>query len=253
MIDEFDVTVYMDQRDVTSWVKTVQWSMEDSMTRKFIIEFTAWHSFGKDSRWDIFATYDKSNPRQEIEIRNGLLDPAQKKTVSLSRNSAPKITARGYEWAWLAQRKRPSETIIFVPSGSEIEANVQIAIANYGQPIGEFKVWYNMDSNHDVIRKLMRAVGITASVRMPRHPISPFVMPPSTSYYKQAADMAAVYSAMPYYSRSTNTIIFSDQRDAAMGAGNRMTIPDTLVDALLARPKYRSRPTRVIVRFPPWH
>ena len=242
----------MDQRDVTPWVRSVAWEQDDSMTRRFSIEFTAWHSFDPASRWDIFESYEAANPRNEIAIRRGLLDPAQRKTVTLSRQQAPKIVASGYEWVWLAQRKRPSETIIFVPSGGEIDTKVRIAIENYGQPIGQFKVWHNMDSNHDVIRKLMQAAGVNASIHFPRHTISAFVMPPAKSYFRQASDLAEPFSALPYYVRSTNTLVFSDQRDAAMGAGNTMTIPDEIVDSIRARPKYRSRPTRVIVRFPPW-
>lgn len=253
MIDEFNVTVYMDQRDVTSWVKSVDVQQDDSMTRKFTIEMTAWHSFDENSRWDIFASYDKTSPRDEILIRRGLLDPAQRKTVSLSRKSAPKITARGYEWVWLAQRKRPTETIIFVPSFGEFDAIIQQAIDNYSEPIGEYKVWYGIDTNREAITKLMQAAGINSSVHIPSLKLAPFIMPPTKSYWKQASDLAAPFAPLPYYVRSTNTMVFADQRDAIMGAGSKMTIPDTIVDKLDARPRYRARPTRIIVRFPPWH
>ena len=252
MIDEFNVTVYMDQRDVTPWVKSVEVDQDDSMTRKFTIEFTAWHSFDENSRWDIFGSYDAANPRQEILIRAGVLDPANRKMVNLSRTTAPRITARGYEWVWLAQRKRPTETIVLAPGHGNLEAAVQIAIQNYKEPIGQYKVWYGIDSNREAVTKLMQAVGITASCRFPYHTISPFVMPPDKSYYRMAADIAGAYAALPNYIRSTNTIVFSDQRDVAMGAANDMTIPDELVNSISARPRFRSRPTRLIVRFPPW-
>ena len=251
-IDEFSMTVYMDRRDVSSWVKSVEIDQDDSMTRKFTVEFTAWHSFDPSSRWDIFGSYSATSPRDEILIRNGLLDPAQRKQVSLSRKSAPRIIAKGYEWVWLAQRRRPSKTLVFAPANGNLDAAVQIAIQNYDGPIGEYVVWYGIDSNHTLVRKLMQAVGVNVSCRFPRHSVAPFVMNPEISYYKQVLEIVEPYAVQPYYVRSTNTLVLSDQRDAAMGAGNTMTIPDTIVDNLLARPRFRSRPTRVIVRFPPW-
>ena len=253
MIDGYNATVYMDRRDVSSWVKSVEIRMEDSMTRRFTIEFAAWHSFNENARWDIFESTDPTNPRQECTIRNGLIDPSQRKSVEVGRGKVPRIIARGYEWAWLAQRKRPTETIVFVPSGSDVDSNVRAAIEDYGKPVGEFRVWRAMDSNHDVIIKLMQSAGIRASVRIPWHTISAFVMPPTKSYYRQALDLAEPYGAAPMYVRATNTMIFADQRDMIMGGSNTMTIPDDLVDSFTARPKYRSRATRIIVRFPPWH
>jgi hypothetical protein len=251
-MDEVSCTVYMDRRDVTPWVKSVEIDHDDSMTRKFNIEFTAWHSFGTEGRWDIFGSYDAANPRAEVLIRNGLLDPAQRKQVSLSRRSAPRITAKGYEWVWLAQRRRPSKTIVFAPAFGNLDAAVQVALANYDGPIGEYVVWYGIDSNHTLVQKLMQAVGVNTSCRFPRHSVAPFVMDPEKSYYKQVLEIVEPYAVQPYYVRSTNTIVLSDQRDAAMGAGNTMRIPDEIVDNLVARPRFRSRPTRVIVRFPPW-
>ena len=253
MIDDFGVTIYMDQRDVTSWVKSVRIRQNDSMTRSFTINFTSWHLFNETNRWDIFASYDSTNPRAENLIRAGVIDPSIRQSVVLSRNTAPKVTAEGHEWVWLAQRKRPKTTIIFAPSHGNIDADVAKAIENFGKPIGEFKVWYNMDSYQQIIVKLMQAAGIRVSCHLPWHPISAFVMDPSYSYYKQAVELAAPYGVLPYYVRSSNLLVLSDQRDNIMGAGNTIEIPDTIVDTLSARPKWKSRPTRVIVRFPPWH
>jgi len=253
MIDDYNVSVFMDQRNVTSWVRSVEWKQNDSMTRSFTIEFTAWHLFDENSRWDVFASYDSADPMAENVIRRGIIDPAQKQMVTLSRTTAPKVIASGHEWVWLAQRKRPRQTIIFVPSRGNVDADVKQAIANFKEPIGEFKVWYGMDSYQQIATKLLQATGVNASVHLPWHPTSAFVMDPKKSYYAQAIELAEPYGVFPYYVRSTNTLVLSDQRDYIMGAGSTLEIPDTIVDAIQARPKFKSRPTRVIVRFPPWH
>jgi hypothetical protein len=258
VIDGYKVTVYMDQRDVTSWVNRVQISAVDSMTRKFTIDFSSWHSFDVSSRWDIFESYDPTNPRQECTIRAGVIDPSRRKMVSVSKGSVPRVTVQGYEWAWLAQRKRPTSTIIVVPTSTDPNADVKAAINNYnksngGDPIGEYSVWHSMNSNHDVIRRLMQSAGMRSTIRIPKISVSPFVIPPKNSYFRQAKTMAEIFSAVIVYQRSTNTMQFLDPKDISMGASNLIEIPGEIVSNFSAQPKFRSRPTRVIMRFPPWH
>ena len=57
MIDEFFITVYMDKSDVTKWVRSVEVTQMDSINRRFILKFNAWHSFTSTNRWDTFGSY----------------------------------------------------------------------------------------------------------------------------------------------------------------------------------------------------
>ena len=98
-------TIYMDKRDVTPWILSVAVEQIDSIHRKFTLTFGGWHTFDESNRWDIFESYDPTNPRAECLIRNGVIPADRQRIVRVEKNDVPKITAEGYEYVWLAKRR----------------------------------------------------------------------------------------------------------------------------------------------------
>ena len=252
---EFGIRVYMDKSDVTNWIRSVTVTQMNSVDRKFVLVFNAWHSFGPSNRWDIFGSYDPANPRQEILIRNGIIPEDRPKTVSVAGVTTPQvptITAEGYEYVWLAKRKGPRDTIIMVPAWGNVIEDVTKAIEQADAEVGTYRVWPGCYSLHRAVYKLARAAGLRVSIRIPDYDMVPYVVPLKNSYWREIMRLTDPYAPHRYYVRSTNTLVIADKRDAIMGAGNKLTIPGDAINHLVARPTKRRRLRRVIASSPPW-
>ena len=176
MIDEFFITVYMDKSDVTKWVRSVEVTQMDSINRRFILKFNAWHSFTSTNRWDIFGSYSSSNPRQEILIRNGIVPADRPRVVTVAGGATPQmptIVAEGYEYVWLAKRRGPRDTIIMVPSTGDTYDDVRQAIEEAREEVGTYRVWTGCSTLHEAVKKLARAAGLNVSIRIPMGRKSP--------------------------------------------------------------------------------
>jgi len=252
---DFVITVYMDKSDVTKWIRSVEITQMDSVNRRFVLKFNAWHSFTPANRWDIFGSYDPVNPRQEILIRNGVIPEDRPRTISIGDAGTakmPTVTATGYEAVWLAKRKGPRETIIMVPGWRNVIADVTKAIEEYDGEVGTYRVWTGCYSLHRAVQKLARAAGINVSVKIPDYTMVPYVVPPENSYWREITKLTDPYSPHKYYVRSTNTLVIADKEDAIMGAGSKLILTGDVIGPLTARPKMTRRVRRVIASRPPW-
>jgi hypothetical protein len=252
---EFVITVYMDQSDVTNWIRSVTVSQLNAVDRKFTLVFNAWHSFGPSNRWDIFGSYDPANPRQEILIRNGIIPEDRPKTVSIAGGETavmPTITAEGYEFVWMAKRRGPRDTIIMVPTWGNIVEDVTKAIEESRTEVAVYRVWPGCYSLHVAVKKLARAAGLNLSIRIPNYDMVPYVVPMKNSYWQEIMRLTDPFAPHRYYVRSTNTLVIADKQDAIMGAGNKLVIPGDVIKSLVARPTKKRRLRRVVATVPPW-
>jgi hypothetical protein len=251
---EYKPTIYMDQRDVTDWILKVDIEQIDSIHRKFLLTFAGWHSFDETNRWDIFESYDPSNPRQEITIRNGIIPADRTRMVKVSKGDVPTITAEGYEYIWLAKRRAPQESVVLVPSTRNIDRDVAIALRNYhgNKKIGTYRVWPGVRTLHGAITRLMKAARIRAQIRIPDYPLQPYVLGPELSYWAAVKKLTDPYAPTRYYIRSTNTIVIADATSAAMGSATTLNPPGDVCRVLDVQPQRLRRIRRLILRKTTW-
>ena len=248
----YGATVYMDKRDVSGWITSVEIEQMDSIHRRFRIVFAGWHSFDESNRWDIFESYDQAgNPRAEVTIRNGVIPADRQRVVAVQPGEVPTITAEGYEYIWLAKRRAPAETVILVPSTRNIEQDVGLAIANYrGGEIGTYRVWPGVRDLHTAIRRLMKAARVRVQVRIPNYAMQPYVIDPKLSYWKAVEGLTDPFAPVRYYIRSTNTMMIADPTASLMGSGSVLNLPEvTLLDI---QPQRLRRIRRVLMRKTRW-
>lgn len=249
----YKMTVYMDRRDVTGWISDVKIAQTDSMHRTFTLVFNAWHSFDESNLWDIFETYDETDVRNEITIRNGVIPQDRTRTLQVGGRQMPKLTATGYESIWLAKRRAPNETIVMVPGGrSSIDDDVALALKNFGKPVGGYRVWSRVSTLRQAVDRLARAARIRVSVRVPNYNMQPYVINPRDSYWTAIEKLTDPFAPVRYYQRSTNTLIIADPTMPLMSATSKLNVPAKDVINLDVTPLLLSRVRRVLMRVPPW-
>jgi len=251
---QYMLTVYMDKRDVTKWITSVEISQDNSIHRKFRLTFAGWHTFDESNRWDIYETYDPSNPRAEIVIRNGVIPEDRKRMVHVVAGEVPTIIAEGYEYVWLAKRRAPPETIIFVPSTRNVEQDVGLAIANHkgNTEIGVYRVWAGVRDLHTAIRRLMAAARVRVQIRIPNYTMNAYVVDPTFSYWKAVEMLTDPFAPVRYYIRSTNTLVIADPTQTWMNSGSILNLPENAVRVLDVQPQRLRRIRRVMMRKTQW-
>jgi hypothetical protein len=248
---EYGIKVYMDKRDVTFWVQAVRVQQVDGILRKFELDFRAWHSFDESNRWDIFETYDPTgNPRAEVVIRNGIIPADRTRVVRVDDSDVPRVRAEGYEYVWLAMRRAPNETAVLVPGVYNRDHEVQKALDDFDGDPGNYRVWPGVRTLHDAIRKLMQAARIRVQIRIPNRSMSPWVVPPTLSYWEAVKRLSDPYAPVRYYIRSTNTVVIGDPTSPLMGSGSVLNIPEDAVNTIDVQAQRLRRIRRVLLRFP---
>ncbi len=256
-------TIYMDRRDVTAWVTNVEiLHPRRTLYRQWTFNFAGWSNLVAGARWDIFATYDSSEPRAEIMSRGGVIPPdRERRRLVVSAASVPTLQVRGYDLAWMAQRRQPPETIILVPNSTYqveeregapvlIENSVAGAIERHTGPVGRYRVWSYTKTVRQAITKLARAAGLNARILLPNHDIIPTVIPPTSSYWKAIQDLAAPWKPRYYYRDSTNTLVIVDPASRHYRIGRTLDLPSKTITELVGAPVEFKRARRLLVRVP---
>lgn len=251
-MSDYQITVYMDRRDITPWVQHCSVEINNSSHRSFSLNLKAWHSYDWTNRWDIYASFDGTNPRAELLISQGVVPPDRQRIVHIGKGQVPYLVVQGYDWVWLTKRKAPPETIILVPGNNNVEADVQLAIANHGKPIGEYRVWRGIDTLHTACRRLATAAGIRVAMNMPNYDFAAWVVPPELSYWKAIEKLTNPYAPVRYFNRWNSTLVVQDQAMPIMGAGNRLVLGEEVFKVMDVQPTGWTTPRRVMLRVPPW-
>jgi len=248
-------TVYMDRRDVTPWVRSLELRQpRRTIYREFTIDFAGWaavQNFQDGVTWDIYSSTDVSNPRAEVEIAGGIIPPDRDRLVELEPGKIPTISITGYDRAWLVQRRRPNETIVVVPGsgfGEDLEEAVGYAFAHYDGPVGNYRVWSWTRTVHDAVRKLANEAGVRVDLRFPNREIRPFVVAPESSYFEAIRELVDPWSPEVYYRRSFNTLVFVDPEAPRYGVGRTITLAAKHLRRVQAVPHRTKRIRRVLIR-----
>lgn len=261
---DLEFRVFMNRRDVTQWVSSIDIEHpRRTLYRQWTFNFNAWSNLEAGARWDIFATYDSSDPRAEVMSRQGILPPdRERRRLVISAASVPTLTVRGYDLAWIMQRRQPAETIILVPSSTYqieeragapvlIENSVAGAIDRYTGPVGRYRVWSYTKTLHQAVTKLARAAGVNVRLLLPNHDIQPVVIPPTSSYWKAISDLVAPWKPRYYYRDSTNTLVIVDPVTRHYRVGRTLELPSEAIQRLTGHPVEFKRARRLLVRVPP--
>ena len=226
-------------------------NQQDAVSRHFALEFNTWHEFDETNRWDIFGTYDPAEPRQEILIRQGIIPNDRKRAVNVTKGQVPKVTAEGYESVWLAKRRGPTKTIIFVPIWHRYAEDVAKAIEEFKGDVGLYRVWNGTPTMHRCVYKLARAAGVKVTITTPDYPIKAYVVDPQSSYWQEIMRLTNPFAPHRYYLRNQNRLVIADKQDKIMGAQNKLVIPGDIVDKLSATPVITKRVRRILVKVKP--
>lgn len=245
-------TVYHDQRDLTGWVTALEVAQPArTLSREWSVTLAGYTNLVEDGTWDIFATYDPSNPRAECLVRGGVVPPDRERSVSVQRGGVPTVTVRGYDHVYLAQRRAPRDTLVLVPD-REGTTSAAAAIAQYGEAVGRYRVATNIRSLHSALRLLANGAGVNVQLSVPDYPLQPLVVSPTSTYWTAMLDLLKPLAAEVWYRRAANTLVVVDPLAPRYGLGRLLEIPGELVTGISGVPTRRRRVRRVIYQVPPW-
>jgi len=249
------VTVYMDQRDITPWCRSVTWSQPDQfLEQRWSVTTHAWHLFSTQARYDIYASYDPANPRDTCVIRQGYVLSDQRMRVVVDRAEQPLITINGGSWSSSSFRRSSNETLVLLPcADGDIKWDLaRRVLKNYDGPVGGYirpmsNCW---DLKRDVITLGQRAC-FSVIYHGPNIPMQPVIVPPNLSYWEAILQLIEPYALEVYWEAFFNTLYFIDPLSRPYGRP-AMNIPGSLIQSIDAVPIHRNRPRRVIVKVPRW-
>ena len=254
---KYGVHVEMDYRDITSKIRSVQIELLEDGFRSFELRFSGWHNFDNSNTFDIYETYDGTDPYQYNVIRKGRLIPDAERFIAVDPAAPPYLVANGREGVWFARRKRPRDTIVLLPRTDDVQTAIDTALADYqhknpGRPTGTIRVWRNVNTIGRAVVRLMRAAGVNCSFRIPDHPLTPYVLDPTISYWTAMERLTNPWNPVRYYQRWTNRLVIQDATQPLMGDGPSLNVPADEIKKLQAIPRTRSMPSRILLRIPPW-
>ena len=272
-------TVYMNKRDITRWVTRIEVEQpRATLYRQFSLTFVGWSALEEEASWDIFGSFDAANPRAVDLIRNGFVPPDRERSILVRRGDVPKIQVTGYDYVYVMMRRAPRDTIVVVPNnGLEwgetsdgrpylIENTVQRALDEYAnggalgagyvatspqRPVGQYTIWSYVRTLQELLVRLCIFAGVNPNVRLPDYQMSPFLIPPTMSYWQAIRELVRPYAAELSYDRDRNTLSIIDPLVSQyMPAGATITLPAGALTSIRGEPQTRKRARRVIVTVP---
>jgi hypothetical protein len=252
---DFSMTVYMNQRDITPWCRRIKVSQPEGYVEKeFEITTNAWHMFQENARYDIYASYDPANPRQECMIRQGWILPDKRRSVRVSRGEMPTITIRGKGWSSISFRRAPRETIVCIPVYGTAGYNMNYArrvLLNYDGPVGRIRIFPGCARVDQAVHRLGMNAWIGISWNLPFYPLQPVVIPAGKTYWDAILDLIEPYAPEIYFSHWSNHIVIADSLSRWYGRWP-MNVDGGIIRHIDAVPTNHIRVRRVLVRIPAW-
>lgn len=261
---EFAFRAYMNGRDVTNWITSVDLEHpRKTLYRQWTARFGGWSAIETGATWDLFGSYDPdAKPRAEVLSRAGTLPPDRERhRLAVAVGTVPRLEVRGYDFVWTTQRKSPRETIVVVPSSAYIvenidgrpvlrENSVTGALDRHEGPIGKYRVWTNVATIAAAVERLGNAAGVRVDCRLPSARMIPYVIPPGSSFWAAILDLVKPWKPRIYYRDSTNTLIISDPLHSHYGIAGTLTVPGDAVIRMTGTPIVQKRTRRVLTRIP---
>lgn len=247
------LTLYMNRRDVTPWLQSLEPSQPAGcIYRQFTATFAGWHAlegYLAGATWDLYGSHDPANPRAVALIRDGIVPQDREQTASVGAGAVPSFTVTGYDAVWLAQRRRPRDTVVMVPDAGFGSGSVAKALASYQEgPVGRYVVWQYVRTYRAAVERLAREAGFRVDYRLPDHPLEPLVVPPTSSYWDALISLVEPWAPEVWYRRTWNTLMFLDPEAPRYDLDNVLTLGPDMGVAVDALPVVRNRVHRVILR-----
>jgi hypothetical protein len=267
------LSVYMNTRPVTRFATAVSVKQPPrTLYKEFEVTFAGWYDIEEGASWDIFGTYDPTDPRTEVLIRNGVVPADRERYVSVDGNGVPSLTVKGFSRIWLALRRAPVDTLVLVPGaglGNTVEAALEaFAYRSYRvvgarvvgarglgvtgrRSVGRYRVLQHVSTMHRAVERLAREAGFRAEVRLPDYELAPLVLDPTKSYWAAISDLVAPFAPETWYRESTNTVVIADPLAPRFEVGSKIELAAGVVSGVRGVPVRRRRVRRVIVSVPP--
>lgn len=250
-------TVYMNQRDVTPWVRAIALSQQpNSYYRSAKVTFAGWNVLEDSALWDIFGTYDPANPRSEILLYHGGTPAEQPATVTVEPGVVPLVEVTINDWAWFAQRITPADTLVIAPTLDQATMTVErdspgAQPTRYQVPVGSWR-WLKAGRFKEAVQALANLGGFNITVNTPDYRLQPYTVPPQKSIWQAIYDLAAPYAPEVLFRRTECRVILADQLQRFQGVGSRLELPVEAIEKLVATPKVVDYTRRVLLQVPPW-
>jgi hypothetical protein len=250
------ITVYMDRRDVTPWVRDVRvWHDSGRLYREFEVTLKGYSQIPSTSRWDIYGSLDPAVPRSELVIRNGVIPAEYQPRVDLMAD-APDLLVQvhGFDFAWEMVRRAPRETLVLLPGahvvtdeGRVIENRATTALAEHDGAVGRYRVINNLRTMRRAVEALAQLAGVGSSMHLPDYPLRPYVVPVSMSYYDAIVELVEPWAPYVTYLPSHNKLVIHDRLEGVYQLGRTMRLTQaTRIDSVPIR---RRRTRRVICQY----
>lgn len=246
------LTVYMNSRDVTPWVTELSITQpKRTIYRHFDITMAGWHfleQYEDGASWDVYASHDDTDPTAEAVIRNGVIPPDRARALLIAAATVPTISLRGYDNVWLAQRRRPTDTLVVVPGAGFGDGGVEAALEKYTGPVGRYAVWNYAATISQAVGRLAAEAGLRVDYRLPDADLLPFVIPPDRSYWEALVELVRPWQPEIYYRRNYNTLLILDPEAPRYGIGRTLNVGKENLVRVIGLPVYRNRTRRVILK-----
>lgn len=240
----------MNTRDVTPFATSIVVRQSPkTLYQEFEVRFAGWSEIETGATWDIFGTYDPSNPRAECLIRNGVVPPDRERYVELELGGVPTLEVRGYSRIWLGLRRAPLDTIVVLP-GDGVGHSVKAALEQHGGAVGRYRVWSYVETMHEAVERLAAEAGFRVDIRLPNYDIGPHVFDPESSYWASILELVEPFAPDVWYRESTNTIAIVDPVASRYLVGNTLQVSPDVIGGVRSFPVRRRRVRRVIVTVP---
>jgi len=233
----------MDQRDVTRWVSSLAVSQEpDCYYRTFALTFRGWHSVDPAARWDIYGSRDEATPRETVLIRAGIVPPDRQPIVTVDKKGLS-VAVTGYDWAWMAQRRAPTSTVVLAPTRSAARR----AIEAYNAFVGRWQ-WVEAATLHDAVTRLGALAGFWAELRIPNYSLTSYVMDPQKSYWEGIANLLEPLAPRIYFRRTESRVLIADRAAQWIGIGSVLKLSENQITSVEAGPSFFKYVRRVLLR-----
>jgi len=236
--------VTMGDSDVTKYVKSCYVKQGTNILfRQFTILFEAWNNIQPDEVWNIWASYDPTDPKAELLIRNGVIPPDQQPEFTIAAGESPRIRVTGYDYVWLAQRRFPRQTLVL----ADTMGAANRAVADYDDIIGAYRVVTRRSSLRKALRYLGNQAGIRVDCRLPRRALSPIIINPTMSYWRAMLELARPWAPYIYYEATRNTVVFEDPLTAQVTTGSNLELHADTIKSMSGVHSITKNINRVII------
>jgi len=245
------MTVYMNKRDITKWVTRVAVEQAPhTLYRQATVVLAGWYAIELAKRWDIYASTDLAVPRSSL-LLSGAVVPPDRRPETVVAGGVPITTVTLYDWAWLAQRRTPRQTLVIAPKRELAVAEVERYLAEEDGPVGRYQI-IEAPTMHAAVAALAVQAGFHVDLRIPDYAMAPLVVDPKQSLWKTIYSLVEPFQPQVFFRHNTAKVAIVDRIGRAVGVGPTLSLSATAIEALSASSLPYRNTRRVLIQVPRW-